>query len=229
MSYQMARYYAEKIIPRMLAVQNIIRKINQRSVTPETFEEKRKSFSGFTKSEAVCLFSDDILDKFANEINTLTSEDDLAEFFSQYHRIPELKIKRDWANYLCDASSESDKDQLYKDLAFNMQRDIADVFNHLEYFSMYFYSGLAESETVYVSLHQTFLDFVATSYLYIAAKNQSAKHAYFLHTIALYKKWMQHSEIDTQIEQQNINRAEQMVLQAKGQPGKPKKLRHHLL
>lgn len=227
-SYQLAKYYAEKILPRIGAANNIIRKISQQAVPAETLKEKIVDFSAFTEPEATTLFSKNAIEKFHNDYRHCVDEDMLAQFFSIYHGIPYLEVKNDWKNTLSNATPE-EREQFYKDLSHLMQRDIADVFNHLEYLSMYFYSGLADSDTVYVSLHQTFLDFIASSYLYIAERNKSPKHAFFTHIIALYKKWRAKSEWDTTEEQSKIKRADILAQEArklKEQPQEPKKLRH---
>lgn len=235
MSYQLAQYYADTILPRMGATTYIIREISQRAVSLETFKEKTVVFSAFTTPEAITLFSNDAIDKFHNDYRNCVDEDMLAKFFSVYHGIPYLEIKTKWENTLSSATPE-EREQFYKDLSLLMQRQIADVFNHLEYLSMYFHSGLAASDTVYVSLHQTFLDFVASSYLYIAERNQSPKHAFFTHIIALYNTWRDLSKRATNEEQSNIKHADILEHQAesmqnkarklKEQPQEPKKLRH---
>lgn len=234
-SYQLARYYADNILPRMGAANNIIQDICKRSVPAETFKEKIVDFSAFTEPEATTLFSRNAIDKFHDDYRHCVDEDMLAHFFSIYHGIPYLEIKKEWEQTLSTANPD-EREQFYKDMSLLMQRNIADVFNHLEFLSMYFHSGLADSDTVYVSLHQTFLDFIASSYLYIAARNKSPKHAFFTHIIALYKKWHDKSERDTNEEQSNIKHADILTHQAehmqnearklKEQPQEPKKLRH---
>ncbi|NFL34483.1 hypothetical protein FDB64_05235 [Clostridium botulinum] len=64
-----------------------------------------------------------------------------------------------------------------------------DTFNKLEYFCMYFNSGVADEETVYQSLHQSFLDMIKVIYFHIAVRNKTGKDKYYTNIIKLYNKW----------------------------------------
>ncbi|MBC5626072.1 hypothetical protein H8S10_11460 [Clostridium sp. NSJ-49] len=64
-----------------------------------------------------------------------------------------------------------------------------DTLNTLEYFCMYFNSGVADEETVYQSLHQSFLSMVKVLYFRIAYVNESGKDKYYTNIIELYNKW----------------------------------------
>lgn len=64
-----------------------------------------------------------------------------------------------------------------------------DTLNKLEYFCMYFNSGVADEETVYQSLHQSFLEMVKIIYFSIASRNKSGRDKYYTNIIKLYKKW----------------------------------------
>jgi len=61
--------------------------------------------------------------------------------------------------------------------------------NKLEYFCMYFNAGLADEETVYQSLHQSFLDMIKVVYFSIASINKTGKDKYYTNIIQLYNNW----------------------------------------
>lgn len=66
---------------------------------------------------------------------------------------------------------------------------LCDTLNKLEYFCMYFNAGVADEETIYQSLHQSFLEMVRVIYFRIASRNKSGKDKYFTNIIKLYNKW----------------------------------------
>lgn len=76
-----------------------------------------------------------------------------------------------------------------------------ETLNKLEYFCMYFNSGIADEETVYQSLHQSFLDMVRVMYFRIASVNKTGKDKYYTNIIDLYNKW---SERDSKLQEKEI-------------------------
>lgn len=66
---------------------------------------------------------------------------------------------------------------------------LCDTLNKLEYFCMYFNTGVADEETIYQSLHQSFLEMIRVVYFRIASRNKSGKDKYFTNIIKLYNKW----------------------------------------
>ncbi|WP_394883733.1 DUF4760 domain-containing protein [Clostridium tertium] len=73
-------------------------------------------------------------------------------------------------------------DKLYVDT-------LNETLNTLEYFCMYFNSQVADEETVYQSLHQSFLSMVKILYFRIASRNENGKDKYYTNIIQLYNKW----------------------------------------
>jgi hypothetical protein len=91
-------------------------------------------------------------------------------------------------------------------LALKIIRDVSDkagityekntLLNNLEYFSMYFNTNVADSDTVYQSLHQTYLGLVTWLYLDISTRNREPKDHYFTNVILLFNAW--NKEYNTQ-------------------------------
>lgn len=61
--------------------------------------------------------------------------------------------------------------------------------NDLEYFCINFNSNIADSDTVYQSLHQVFFEFMPVAYIFISSRNTSSANKYYTNIIAVYKKW----------------------------------------
>lgn len=78
---------------------------------------------------------------------------------------------------------------------------LCETLNKLEYFCMYFNSGVADEETVYQSLHQSFLEMVKVLYFKIASGNKTGKDKYYTNIIELYNKW---SERDLKLQEEEI-------------------------
>lgn len=82
---------------------------------------------------------------------------------------------------------------MYKkyDLYYNgeFKKILCQTLNQLEYFCMYFNSGVADEETVYQSLHQSFLEMIKIVYFKIASGNKTGKDKYYTNIIKLYNKW----------------------------------------
>ena len=54
---------------------------------------------------------------------------------------------------------------------------------------MYFNTGIADEDTVYQSLHQSFLSIIKVLYVDIATRNQTGKDKYYTNIIKLYNNW----------------------------------------
>jgi len=61
--------------------------------------------------------------------------------------------------------------------------------NDLEYFCINFNSNIADSDTVYQSLHQVFFEFMPIAYIYISLRNSTSADKYYTNIIAVYKEW----------------------------------------
>lgn len=96
-----------------------------------------------------------------------------------------------------EAVSTLDDDTFYKqnmlnDLYYNKiyRNTLNDTLNTLEYFCMYFNSGVADEETIYQSLHQSFISMVQVLYFKISFRNYNGKDKYYTNIIDLYEKWI---------------------------------------
>lgn len=192
-AYKLAGYYSKNIIPSLNAAEFHLRRINKK-IAPD-YNKKASKFKEFTAKEAKELFGDDILEKFFKEFS------DYKNFnYPRYEfllnstpttettkKIPTL-VNGKPSNPKVVESVQKRADYL-KEQAFIANQHITFVLNNIEYFSMYFCSGLASSETVYPSLHQTFCDIVIDSYLLICYMNSQPGHELYIHTTTLYNEW----------------------------------------
>lgn len=64
-----------------------------------------------------------------------------------------------------------------------------DLLNKLEWFCMHFKTGVADEETVYQSLHQSFLSTVKCLYYDIAHLNVTVSNKYYTNIISVYNSW----------------------------------------
>ena len=73
---------------------------------------------------------------------------------------------------------------------------ILSLLNKMEYFAMYFNSGVASSDVIYESLHQTFLEWVGLLYPFICRSNDrtTPEKTYYNNTVKLYKDWRKKEE-----------------------------------
>lgn len=197
MSYKMARYYCDNILPHLSAVKNLLNNINiQIAKDYLTAMDKQSRFSQFTTSEACTIFGKDSIKKFSKLYQRNYSRDELITFFAQYNKQSKLEIANEWDSIL-ENSSKMQHEAFYKNMQREMYNNVATLFNNMEYFSMYFCGELAMTDNVYMSLHQTFLDFIAVGYLYIAKVNTIDHHEFYKNTISLYNTWQIKSTMDT--------------------------------
>lgn len=123
---------------------------------------KFKSILDKEMEKHIDLRSQDVFDKVAKELN-ITLEELMAriELINYYHGF-----------YISD---------------FN--HSVNDLLNTLEYFCMYFNTGVADSKVIYQSIHQTFLSTVQLMYFFIAKKNKDSIDKYYVNIICLYNEW----------------------------------------
>lgn len=82
---------------------------------------------------------------------------------------------------------------------------LKDCLNDLEYFCINFNSDIADSNTVYQSLHQGFFTAIELAYIFIAFENTSSTNKYYTNTIAIFLKWRKiYTEQKTK--EENLNR-----------------------
>lgn len=186
-SYKMAKYYADNIIPNLACIEFIFPYINKK--IDENFYNNADKFKDFTAIEAKKIFGEDIIERYQKEINNLPEECILSfEAFSTGKTT--LEIKKEWKSY---NFTPEDKMTFFKEKRFIIMNKITYVINNIEYFAMYFCSGLAIPENVYMSLHQTYIHCIIGCYLFICNQNRNIGHEFYTHTISLYLKWKDES------------------------------------
>ncbi len=186
MSYKMAGYYSNEILLQYAAARYVLQKIN--AFVDKDYNKKLCKFKAFTCVEAKELFSENVIEDFSKKYIEKLPEGELLKFFSLYNNIAELELKKEWDRILADADDPT-RAAFYENKNDLLQKNICTIFNKLEYFSMYFCSKLANPDNVYMSLHQTFIDFIMTGYLYIAKSNSMPGHEFYTHIITLYNRW----------------------------------------
>jgi len=90
---------------------------------------------------------------------------------------------------------------------FNLQN----LLNNLEYFSMNFTSGIADKETVYRALHQTYLGTVKNLYFPLARHNDRPNDKFYNNIIELYNEWNSSDSKSRQELEQKNNEHEEAI------------------
>lgn len=185
-AYKLAGYYAKNIIPSLKAAQLHLRKIN-RLVCPNYYSQASK-FKEFTADEAKLIFGPHVIKDF---FDGLTNPNNLNyPLYEFYLNGTSIKKSKDKIPPIKKSGKDhAERDSFLREQTFLVNQHITFVLNNIEYFSMYFCSGLASSDTVYPSLHQTFIDFVIDSYLLICYMNSKPGHELYIHTTTLYNEW----------------------------------------
>ncbi len=185
---QLAEVYADEIIKNITYLSFIYKELG--------IEEIFKSIP----SSKMCEFDNSELDELMNtnvqkEINNKLSkiQSDIlinARIFLKPNIIEPLNEK---LNFYSAPISEENPDLLNKMLSNILMNEFyaikCETLNRLEYICMYFNSGLANSDAVYQSLHQTFLKSVCILYYNISRLNITGKDKYYTNIICLYNKW----------------------------------------
>lgn len=69
--------------------------------------------------------------------------------------------------------------------------------NNLEFFAMHFNYEVADKNTVYQSLHQTYMEIVQLLYYDIAANNETGEQKLYTNVIELFNEWKKLAETQT--------------------------------
>ena len=201
-AYKLAGFYAKDIIPKLAYTNRFFSNINK-ALAPDYYH-KAIEFKDFTKEEAERIFGAGITERFrkefANPRNVFVNMD-LFEFLSSSRFYALTEDDRKFIIGMNDRLLDPKKSEkaptkikAFQDkIVFIVGKDITNLMNSIEYFSMYFCEGLAAPIAVYRSLHQTYLDIVISAYLFIAAFNTSEGHEFYPHTTELYRKWAEQS------------------------------------
>lgn len=199
-AYNLAGHYAKYIIPRLAYLNRFLDTVN-RKVAPDYYI-KSSQFKNFNQAEAEKVFGKGIISKFQKEFcdpKNMVVSLDLFEFLSSSNLYTptdnDLKTIFEIVKIEQSQTSKKNKSREKKivdfinEKFFIVQKDITNIINDLEYFSMYFCAKLAAPDAVYISLHQTYLEVIINAYLFICYKNTEPGHEYYAHAIKLYNTW----------------------------------------
>ena len=221
-AYKLAGYYAKNILPNTHFSNKLLSEINLK--IDKDFYKKSNLFINFTEIEAQKIFGIDVIKIFDKEI---TDANNIDFVLYEHHKtnIPRIKIKEEWNNLLKNCKSKSknkpiniskEEREFYNDKYNELINYTLSILNDIEYFAMYFCSKLAAPETVYMSLHQTYLEFMMNNYLLICYQNSKPGHEYYTHAIQLYNIWSEISNKRDKEREEALNKI--------NSPEKPKKL-----
>lgn len=143
------------------------------------------------------------MSEFSNdELRKILSSGELAEYDQKFKNVdPSVIIitkfmhkSIDFTTYIelssqCKDCNPEDSKIFNHHLINEFETEAVQLLNNLEYFAMNFNDDIANEETVYQSLHQTYLQVVKMSYIRIARLNKSKSDEYYTHIIELFTRW----------------------------------------
>lgn len=177
------------------------------------YEDQKKHSRIAKAAELAKHFKDSVIPSIS-KLNVLFST--VQAFKLVYDKIDLDKIDTFNQTELSSLVDKNDIEQYKAALELNMSDVIKDIpkendmafytltsrcLNDLEYFCINFNSNIADSNTVYQSLHQTFFDFMPIAYIYISLHNTTSANKYYTNIIAIYKKWRKIYNSQIQAEQ----------------------------
>lgn len=193
-AYKLAGYYAKNILPRMIFANKFLYNINLK-IIGEEFYSKSSQFKKFTKVESEKVFNRvDIVKLFRREMlnpKNVPVNFDFMKFLEMNNLNLYWGVKKETVAEQKDRANESmTKIELPMEAIIS---GVTYILNDIEYFSMYFSSGLADANSIYMVIHQTYLEFVRNAYLLFCLANSKIGHEYYAHTIKLYNMWTEES------------------------------------
>lgn len=87
--------------------------------------------------------------------------------------------------------TENDIKQSINSIYLKYNYAAVDNLNKLEWFAMHFTHNIADSDTVYQSLHQLYLKTLISHYINISLKNKTGHEKFYINAIELYNEWNQ--------------------------------------
>ncbi len=115
---------------------------------------------------------------------------------------------------------EESEESLRKKANIKFKLIVSDTLNKLEYFSMAVNHNVAESEMLFPSLHQTYLNFVRFMYPYICMENMDEEN-YYTNIIELYRTWEEVKDTIEECREEGRKHAEKMIRDKKRKLRKP--------
>lgn len=192
---ELAKFYAENMVPRINYCLTIMRAAD---VTAKLGSIDPRKMKEFTLNELICLHPEgkNLEHWVVEQVKQVKAN----VFETCRDQLP-FHIKR-----------QSDLSLDNTDRSTFLQKEfwstVNGVLNDLEYISMCFNSGVADSFVVYQSLHQSFFSVVQVFYFKIASQNSSARDRYYTHVIQLYQTWQ--NEYQRQADEE-ASRADQIM------------------
>lgn len=200
---EMSRYYKDNIIPQVSYIDTILKKTGVLQLLERISPKDMKSF---TFDELVSLAGEEIKE---NVIKRLNNPKNINIFLEERLRLQQLAKRNllhninpdlinNWVNVEKNGGETENvsREQHAKDgeillsaLIFEYRDIVLNTMNSLEYFSMNFITRIADEETVYLSLHQTYLKIMRRLYYNIASFNNKPKDKFFTSAIQLYQIW----------------------------------------
>lgn len=166
---ELAKYYADFIIPRFRFVASVFEQIDLH-VETDRFKGKMRRFD---EGEFAELWG-----------NTKGIETYLNKISYEILKIASVKSLYD-PNTHCEFSDKLAKE----DYPRIFDKLVVYLINDLEAFSMYFRYNIADDKLVYQPLHRTFLSRTSLLYYYLSRKNYKTDERCFVNIIELYCKW----------------------------------------
>ena len=211
---KLTKFYSDEILPAMDTLLEILEK---KGVSSTLEKVTGHNLVDFDKDEFEKIFTkDDVENKIKKIYRPNIPTRDYMTAFEYSSNLSFCDFEASQQEYFktmegCYASQDLLKSNYQLSLQKKFVRLITYTTNNLEYFSMYFNTKLAEDEIIFCSLHQTFLSLVETLYFDIAPRNTDVSQKYYVHTIALYKKWKK-------MDNENRDRHREKIRQMKDMP-----------
>ena len=185
-SFKLTSFYINDIIPKMEAIYLAFSLAGIDKTISSKLEQKELEY--FDEEEFTKIFDNVKVEDLINSINNLETIKliKVVSIFSEYS-ICDLNLKYNTYIEKCSAGEKNFREELLATFWHN----IAKVLNEFEYFAMYFNSNLAQSDVVYVSIHQTFTDCVRLLYPFFSQHNKRGNitRKYYTNVKELYIFW----------------------------------------
>ncbi|MCI9144627.1 MAG: hypothetical protein HFH87_18750 [Lachnospiraceae bacterium] len=187
---ELAEYYKDNVLCNMIIIQNIYDKsrildilnsIRKEDMNSFDIRELDKNLSKQQKEEIKkILWSKEFVDII------IEAADDYARDTVLYQPV-----------YIKDGDKlfEARKVNKTRVIEYFMNELVCATLNNLEFFAMHFNYEVADKDTVYQSLHQTYLEIVQLLYYDIATNNETGEQKLYTNVIELFNEWKKLAEI----------------------------------
>lgn len=188
-AFEMAKLYATDILMKLHASNVYLESIGfidkirfLKDLEVKEFDKKEmdKLFGKEEIDSLIELYNKKVQSGIYEEALTIGYNLSKIDFYLKFY---EFRTKSD------NLSVKSVNELWIDDLRTRTNSMIDEVLNKLEYLCMYFNNNLAESDYVYPSLHQSFLEYIKSLYFFIAIRNDDPARKYYTEIIKLYNKW----------------------------------------